>query len=156
MRRITAAGASDATLGDELMQTASLFRGAAAVAAEEIGMARAEESTARQFRSWAKAPDPELAADIRTMVPVFHDRQRNKTKVWAVLGWSTRNLEVEFATPPAALVLQGNVRLDFVPETRPITYPVLAETYVSRLMDGDEFRAHCDQYRTRSEILRHL
>ncbi|PYQ45124.1 MAG: hypothetical protein DMF77_05220 [Acidobacteria bacterium] len=156
MRRITASGASDATLGDELMQAASLFRGAAAVAAEEIGMARAEESTARQFRSWAKAPDPELAADIRAMVPVFHDRQRNKTKVWAVLGWSTRNLEVEFATPPAALVLQGNVRLDFLPETRPLTYPVLAETYVSRLMDGDEFRAHCDQYRTRAQILRHL
>ena len=63
MRRITASGASDATLGDELMQAASLFRGAAAVAAEEIGMARAEESTARQFRTWAKAPDPELAAD---------------------------------------------------------------------------------------------
>ncbi|HEU0106472.1 MAG TPA: hypothetical protein VFT38_09890 [Vicinamibacteria bacterium] len=156
MRRITASGASDATLGDELMQAASLFRGAAAVAAEEIGMARAEESTARQFRSWAKAPDPELATDIRAMVPVFHDRARNKTKVWAVLGWSTRNLEVEFATPPAALVLEGNVRLDFVPETRPITYPVLAEAYVSRLMDGDEFRAHCDQYRTRAEILRHL
>ncbi len=156
MRRITASGASDATLGDELMQAASLFRGAAAVAAEEIGMARAEESTARQFRSWAKAPDPELAADIRTMVPVFHDRERNKTKVWALLGWSTHNLEVEFATPPAARVLQGNVRLDFVPETRPIAYPVLAETYVSRLMDGDEFRAHCDQYRTRAEILRHL
>jgi hypothetical protein len=48
------------------------------------------------------------------------------------------------------------VRLDFVPETHPIAYPVLAETYVSRLMDGDEFRAHCDQYRTRAEILRHL
>jgi hypothetical protein len=156
MRRITASGAADATLGEELMQAASLFRGAAAVAAEELGMARAEESTAGQFRSWAKAPDPELAADIRTMVPVFYDRERNKTKVWAVLGWSTRNLEVEFATPPAAHVLQGHVRLDFVPETHPIAYPVLAETYVSRLMDGDEFRAHCDQYRTRSEILRHL
>jgi hypothetical protein len=156
MRRITASGPSDATLGEELMQAASRFRGAAAVAAEELGLARAEESTARQFRSWAKTADPELAADIRTMVPVFHDRQRNQTKVWAVLGWSTRNLEVEFATPPAARVLQGHVRIDFVPETHPIAYPVLAETYVSRLMDGDEFRAHCDQYRTRSEILRHL
>jgi len=156
MRRITASGAADATLGEELMQAASLFRGAAAVAAEELGLARAEESTAGQFRSWAKAPDPELAADIRTMVPVFYDRERNKTKVWAALGWSTRNLEVEFATPPAAHIRQGHVRLDFVPETHSIAYPVLAETYVSRLMDGDEFRAHCDQYRTRSEILRHL
>jgi hypothetical protein len=156
LRRITAAGPVDASLDDELMEAASLFRGAAAVSAEELGLARAEESTARHFRSWARTPDPELAGDIRTMVPVFHDREKGKTKVWAVLGWSTRSLEVDFATPPAARVLQGHVRLDFLPETHPITYPVLAETWVSRIMDGDEFRAHCDQFRTRSEILRHL
>jgi hypothetical protein len=53
-------------------------------------------------------------------------------------------------------VLQGHVRLEFVPEKHPIAYPVLAETWVSRMMDGDEFRAHCDQFQTRSEILRHL
>lgn len=156
LRRITAAGAADASLDDELMETASLFRGAAAVAAEEMGLARAEESTVRHFRSWAKTPDPELGSDIRAMVPVFYDHERGKTKVWAVLGWSTRDLEVDFATAPAARVLQGHVRLDFVPERHPIAYPVLAETWVSRVMDGEEFRAHCDQFRTRSEILRHL
>jgi hypothetical protein len=121
-----------------------------------MGLARAEESTVRHFRSWAKTPDPELGGDIRTMVPVFYDHERGKTKVWAVLGWSTRDLEVDFATAPAARVLQGHVRLDFVPERHPIAYPVLAETWVSRVMDGEEFRAHCDQFRTRSEILRHL
>jgi hypothetical protein len=156
MRRITAAGVAEASLDDELMETASLFRGAAAVAAEELGLARAEDSTVRHFRSWAKTPDPEVAGDIRTMVPVFHDRERGKTKVWALLGWSSRDLEVDFATTPAARVLQGHVRLDFVAETHPIAYPVLAETWVSRVMDGDEFRAHCDQFQTRAEILRHL
>jgi hypothetical protein len=156
MHRLTSSGAAAATLEDELMELAALLRGAAAVSAEELGLARAEESTARQFRSWAKTPDPELAGDIRTMVPIFYDRDRDKTKVWAVLGWSTRHLEVDFATPPAARVLQGHVRLDFEPERHPIAYPVLAEAWVSRMMDGDEFRAHCDRYRTRSEILRHL
>jgi hypothetical protein len=156
LRRITASGPVAASLDDELMEAASLFRGAAAVSAEELGMARAEESTARHFRSWARTPDPELAGDIRGMVPIFHDREKGKTKVWAVLGWSTRNLDVDFATPPAARVLQGHVRLDYAPETHPIAYPVLAESWVSRVMDGDEFRAHCDQYQTRSEILRHL
>jgi hypothetical protein len=156
MRRITTAGLAEAGLDDELMETAALFRGAAAVAAEELGLARAEDSTVRHFRAWARTPDPEVAGDIRTMVPVFHDRERGKTKVWAVLGWSKRDLEIDFATAPAARVLQGHVRLDFVPERHPIAYPVLAETWVSRMMDRDEFRAHCDQFQTRSEILRHL
>jgi hypothetical protein len=156
MRRITTAGLADASLDDELMETAAVFRGAAAVAAEELGLARAEEQTARHFRAWARTRDAEPAGDIRTMVPVFYDRERGKTKVWAVLGWSARDLEVDFATAPAARVLQGHVRLDFVPEKHPIAYPVLAETWVSRMMDGDEFRAHCDQFQTRSEILRHL
>jgi len=156
MRRLTAAGPAEASLDQELLEAASLFRGAAAVSAEELGLARAEEAAARHFRSWAKSPDPDLAGDIRTMVPVFYDRDRGKTKVWAVLGWSTRTLEADFATAPDARVLQGHVRLDLEPETHPIAYPVLAETWVSRVMDGDEFRAHCDQFQTRSEILRHL
>ena len=156
MRRLTARGVAEASLDDELMETAALFRGAAAVAAEELGLARAEEQTARHFRAWARTRHAELAGDIRAMVPVFHDRERGKTKVWAVLGWSARDLEVDFATAPAARVLQGHVRLDFVPESHPIAYPVLAEAWVSRMMDGDEFRAHCDQFQTRSEILRHL
>jgi hypothetical protein len=156
MRRLTTAGPAGSSLDVELMETAAIFRGAAAVSAEELGLARAEESTAGHFRSWAQRPDPELAGDIRTMMPVFYDRDRDKTKVWAVLGWSTRKLEIDFATPPAARILQGHVRLDLEAETHPIAYPVLAETWVSRVMDGDEFRAHCDQFQTRSEILRHL
>jgi hypothetical protein len=156
IRRITTTGPAEASLDQELLETASLFRGAAAVSAEELGLARADEATVRHFRAWAKSPDPDLSADIRTMVPVFYDRDRDKTKVWAVLGWSTRRLEADFATAPDARVLQGHVHLDLEAETHPIAYPVLAETWVSRLMDGDEFRAHCDQFQTRSEILRHL
>ena len=35
-------------------------------------------------------------------------------------------------------------------------YPVTAEAYVGDLMDREQFRAHCDRYQTRSEILENL
>jgi hypothetical protein len=49
MRRLTAAGPAEASLDQELLEAASLFRGAAAVSAEELGLARAEEAAARHF-----------------------------------------------------------------------------------------------------------
>ena len=37
-----------------------------------------------------------------------------------------------------------------------IAYPVTAEAYVSQVLDREAFRRHCDQYRTQTEILKHL
>ena len=34
--------------------------------------------------------------------------------------------------------------------------PVLAEVYVTRLLDRDEFRRHCDRHKTRDAILANL
>jgi hypothetical protein len=132
----------------------ALFRGAAAVAGEELGLKTATGTEAEHFRAWAKAPD--IGQDVRMMVPVFFDIGRQKTKVWAILGWATRLLEVSFATPPTAHVVKGRPHVRFASTFRQIAYPVFAETYVTRLLDRDEFRAHCDRYRTRSEILQHL
>jgi hypothetical protein len=53
-------------------------------------------------------------------------------------------------------VITGRPRIDFCPAFKQIAYPVFAEAYVSRLLDRDEFRAHCDRYRTRTRILEHL
>ena len=36
------------------------------------------------------------------MVPVFHDVGRDMTKVWAILGWDVRELNVSFSVPPPA------------------------------------------------------
>lgn len=35
-------------------------------------------------------------------------------------------------------------------------YPVSAEVYVSHLLNREEFQNHCDQYRTKEEILVNL
>ena len=131
-----------------------LFRGAAAVVGHELGMAVAAGPEATTFREWAIAPA--AAEDVRMMVPVFFDIERDRTKVWAILGWGTRDLHVSFATPPAAHVLRGRAKVVFGPTYKPIAYPVFVETYVERVLDRDEFRAHCDRYKTRSGILENL
>jgi len=93
--------------------------------------------------------------DIRMMVPVFYDIGRKQMKVWAVLGWATRQLTAEFATPPVVVEIENGHRVQFTSTHRPLAYPVFAEAYVSRL-DRNEFRAHCDRYKTQAGILEHL
>ena len=90
------------------------------------------------------------------MVPVFFDVGRGKTKVWAILGWAARDLHVSFDTTPEAHVLRGGAQVRFGSTEGRIAYPVFVETYVKRLLDRDEFRAHCDRYQTRSRILENL
>jgi hypothetical protein len=153
MRRMTAAGPVAASLDQELTEVSALFDGAAAAADAELGIAPAEASTVEGFRSWTGRADPDLDADIRMMVPVFHDLGRRRTKVWAILGWSQRQLDVGFAVPPHVLDVSPRARVAFGGEYHRVAYPIFAEVYVSRLLDRDEFRRHCDRYRTRSAIL---
>jgi hypothetical protein len=154
MRRLTPGGPVSRSLDEELAGMTALFRGAAAVTGHELGMEPATDPEAGGFRHWAQSPD--IAEDIRMMVPVFYDVGRRKTKVWAILGWATRELVVSFGTPPAAQVLNGRVKIRFGSIYRKIAYPVFAEAYVSRLLDRDEFRAHCERYKTRDRILQDL
>jgi hypothetical protein len=154
MHRLTPGGSVSRSLDEELDEMTALFQGAAAVAGRELGMAPATDDETSRFRQWATRPD--IAEDIRMMVPVFYDIGRRKTKVWAILGWVTDTLIVSFGTPPAAQVLKGRLEIRFRSHYRRIAYPVFAEAYVSRLLDRDEFRAHCDRYKTRSRILENL
>jgi hypothetical protein len=63
---------------------------------------------------------------------------------------------VSFDTPPGVEVVRGDVDVNMGGSAYALAYPVFAETYVSRLLNRDEFRAHCDRYRTQSAILAHL
>lgn len=97
------------------------------------------------------------------MVPVFYDLKRAKTKVWVMLGWGRRNLIANFAAPPSYAVYdaQGqaaaaSVRVKFAAETQPLVYPVMAEVYVAKILDREEFRRHCDRYKTYAAILANL
>jgi len=154
MHRQTANGPARRSLDDELSEMTDLFHDAAAVAGHELGMAPATQQQFSRLQSWAKGPD--IGEDIRMMVPVFHDIGRGKTKVWAILGWAVRHLTVEFDTPPAVHVLKGRPKIEFAHASYRVAFPILAEAYVTRLLNRDEFRAHCDRYGTRSRILQNL
>lgn len=171
LHRQTAAGPVAIDLATELRQMESLCAGAAIAVGRELGVelpARAGQDVAadvKVFQDWkAKlASDPDLGGDARVMVPVFYDRGRNLTKVWAVLGWAVRPVRFEYATPPPATITRNgqpvdpkDVEMVFEDTHRPIAYPVTAEVYVKTPLDRAEFRALCDRYKTRTAILQHL
>ena len=186
MRRITPEGPVDVKLREELDHIAALFYGASVIAARELGFTneqrcaletselavaaqpsssrlgsgRGPEADARQFKDWARmlSQDVDLRGDARMMVPVFHDLQRRKTKVWAFLGWSRLPLTIQFDRRPEMrafdwLGREAGVKLEMQAQLEPLAIPVTAEVYVSSPMDREEFRAHCDRYKTEREIL---
>lgn len=172
MWRMTATGPVRTSLGEELEGMRSLFVGAHVLACRQLGMppdrsARAEGSAAiERLETWRKAlaSDPDLSSDTRMMVPLFFDQLRGQTKVLVVLGWAQRSLSVGFDTPPVVTVRKAaNGRIarshppvKFVGTNVTIQFPVMAEVYVSRILDRDEFRRLCDQHRTRAAILQAL
>ncbi len=173
LHRLTETGSVPTCLAEELDDMEALFLGAHVVVSKELGLAPdpvvgSEVSAikaADRFTSWVRQlnSDSDLSKDMRTMVPVFTDRETGKVKIWAFLGWSRRPIWVEFARAPKATILDlndrppnecVNVRWDDLSAELP--YPVTAELYVDRLLNRDEFRRLCDACSTRSEILRRL
>jgi hypothetical protein len=137
---------------------------------QELGMGLPDggDAAACRFSGWrAKVrSDAEVGRDARMMVPVFHDVQRRKTKVWALLGWGTTTVDVTYRVPPTVVGIEALAGEGQPPGKPPpvlfsgdrqeFAVPVTAEVYVSRLLDRNEFRLHCDQYRTRDAILANL
>jgi hypothetical protein len=172
MRRIVPEGSSPRSLEEELSEMQGLFRGARVVASREIGLSPSTapagaDVDAERLSSWSKAlpSDPDLGRDLRMMVPVFYDQDRRKTKVWLFLGWVSRPTTVDFAVAPTAEIFDATGRklgpsdgpqLSFLEEAHDLVYPVTAEVYVGRILNREEFRKHCDTYKTRSAILAKL
>jgi hypothetical protein len=144
-----------------------------------------DEKDAAQFASWRAnlAADGDVSRDCRMMVPVFFDLLRRKTKVWVFLGWRTVPVDVGYRTAPQVLGVErdpepepvgrlgalrrkfrtpprsqptGPPPVEFSGERYEFAVPVMAEVYVARLFDRDEFRRHCDHYKTRDAILANL
>ena len=113
--------------------------------------------TVKSFQRWARTmnADPDVGRDARMMVPVFFDRGRRKTKVWVFLGWSQRPVHFWFATPPRSrsprtASPRRPMKSEWNSEHTSVSlaYPVTAEVYVDRILDRDEFRRHCDRFKT--------
>jgi hypothetical protein len=164
MRRLTPEGPVEEDLDEEISFMEALFDGAARVCAREIGAGEeAAAGESRTFRNWKPRRDPDLGQDIRMMVPVFYDVARQKTKVWAVLGWSERELEVSYRRRPAVVVrdrsgadVTADYDVHFAGDFRRVPFPEVAEVYVDRVLDRAAFRALCDRHGTREAILEAL
>lgn len=179
MHRLTAAGSVRPSLVEELRTMESLFYGAHVSVCRQLGVApttspyigsgKGNDTDTNVFTAWRGnlASDADIGQDSRMMVPVFYDVQRKKTKVWAFLGWASRPLKVDFDRPPAATIFDTKgmqvqagaadaPRLVFHDTNYFLAYPVTAEVYVTKILNRDEFRAHCDQHKTRSAILANL
>jgi hypothetical protein len=168
LRWRTADGSVVAPLGEALAAVESLFRGAYATSCREIGLAHGLPNVGQdeaRFSRWADnlAADPDVAQDARMMVPVFYDVGRRKMKVWVFLGWERWPASVTFVSRPCFLSCHrpNGERtepppIEFIGETHALATPVTAEVYVERLLDRNEFRAHCDRHRTRQAILARL
>ncbi len=176
IHRLTASGPVKKDLSLELKEMEALFYGAALIVANETGCAlqitnrdgsgNGRNNDIEFARRWMNhlSDDPDVSRDNRMMVPVFYDIQKSMTKVWVVLGYEKKSVEVGFKSTPPITVFDGNgkkidaSRLDvhYNDQVRSLWYPVFAEIYVKNILDRDEFRKLCDRYATRPEILKAL
>jgi hypothetical protein len=182
LHRQTPPGAGPVTAGlaAELETMEALFAGASAAVSHDLGIvapiaiapptnaagrARDPAADRETFLRWATSAsaDPDLNRDLRMMVPVFFDRARGKSKVWVFLGWSERPVTFSFAQPPAVTVTRDGrpatrdeAVVEFADSGATLAYPVTAEVYVDRILNRDEFRSHCNRYKTPSAILANL
>ncbi|KAF0245572.1 MAG: hypothetical protein FD180_1440 [Planctomycetota bacterium] len=176
LRRMTADGPVAASLGEELASIEQLFFGAHVASCHEIGLApdpQAPPGSGTAFGKWVEklAEDPDLKQDNRMMVPVFYDLARRQTKVWAFLGWTSRPLTAQFKTRPKVEVLATAEKkgwfgfggrkaeapgFDFEDASYALIYPVTAEVYVTKRLNREEFRAHCDRYKSSKELVASL
>jgi hypothetical protein len=169
MHRLTSNGEFKAGLLEELLFIQELFEGASATARTELGIGLPNDRAAavRRFSEWrAKlSSDADVSRDARMMVPVYYDVQRKKTKVWAFLGWKTVEVDAEYRVPPMVLSIEPLTGTGGPDEPPPVLFcgerneladAVMAEVYVQRLLDRNEFRRHCDRYKTKEAILANL
>ena len=177
LHRLTATGPVEMNLADELDQMERLFSGAYVVACREIGMneelpkdlgeGQSADEQGATFLRWVASlsSDPDLAPDSRMMVPVFFDQERQKTKVWVMLGWEQANCAFGYVQEPGVKITDPDgkpVAGDNAPEVyfsgthRALATPVFAEVYVTKLLNRTEFRRHCDTYQTKAAILANL
>ena len=153
------------SLGEELVAFERLFTGAYARACAETGTPAGGlpglDVADTAFTSWAQqtATDPDLARDVRMMVPVSTD-PAGRVRVWCFLGWATDDLAIHFATPPVVTrrrtgtdVTGARPEVTFGPQTATAAYPVFAEVWTTKVLDRAEFRRLCDEKQTKAAIL---
>ena len=165
--RLTPRGETGGPLLDEMITMEKLYTGAWAVVLDELGMtpddrtveARSLTAARAAARSWASShrSDSDLAEDVRMMVPLFRDIERDEFHVLAIVGIEQRNLQVSFVERPKVMVRDRRGRsaepdIQWSDARYPLARPVTLTCRTKRLLDRDQFRAVCDRAGAVAEI----
>ena len=172
-KRLTETGPVELNLLDELNWMIKLFYGAFCQSSLELGipvdsefdLLLGEAECQKLLSTWyssAASNDADLSQDVRMMVPVFYDAERGLIKVWLFMGWTESQVQISFRDIPELIAINGKVPdtheydIVYAPTYKRAAYPAFAEVYVSRLLNRDEFRAHCDRHRSIEQIISNL
>ncbi|WP_342376080.1 hypothetical protein NVS55_33110 [Myxococcus stipitatus] len=165
--RLKPKGTHEESLWDELVWMEQLFRGAHAIARNELGfgpVSEADLSAARLTRRWMRTyhEDPDVVSDPRCVVPLFFDAERRQTQALAVMGFLSTPVKARFLRKPKVTVHgpPPSPPWTTTPRFETCTFNTLClvteEVYVDTVPDRDEFRALCDQHYTRDAIVKAL
>jgi len=164
-------GTREATLAEELEAIRLRFYGFYLVSCEDIGMKPQladdepiDQAAARSMAlEWLGDLDKnsDLACDTRVSVPIYVDPLSRKTRLWATLGVRLAPLKAEYARPPKLRPKDDKGPWqDAQPHQLSPAEPLICvdefaefELAGSTTMTREEFRARCDRYTTKEEIL---
>ncbi len=157
-------GDTGVSILDELIGMERLYVGAWAIVHDEIGMpikvADATElawihSARADARAWRirHLNDPDLAEDVRMMVPLYFDIERKEWEVLAMLGYEQRNLRATFEVKPDVTIRdsRGELRQHEIVWSRnsfPLPRPVTVTCRTRRLLNREQFRGLCKEHVT--------
>jgi hypothetical protein len=171
-------GQRELNLDAELLRMRDLFYGLYLVSAEDIGLRPAltkeeEPDCERCYKLAAEwlpkaFADPDLAIDTRVCVPIFPDRSRGVTRIWATLGVRLAHLDAEYLRPPSVAQaprpdadpkeraawrelrmdeLEASHYLIAVDEFAEVELPVM------HALSREDLRAVCDREKTKDAII---
>ena len=166
--RIRQRGPVDNDLHNELVEMELLFLGAYLISCDEVGhpaeangyTAFEREAAVARTRSWLRRwrQDADLAMDLRMMIPVGRDPERGTVRVHAVVGVTTRDLQVRFVREPKVRVRAdvpgsgSDPEVTWVTQTVPIATLSVITCDVHEVLDDRRFRALCEREVTMARV----
>jgi hypothetical protein len=171
-------GQRDLDLDAELLHMRDLFYGLYLVSAEDIGLkpvlTKEEEPECKRWYELAVKwlpnafVDPDLAVDTRVAVPIYPDRARGVTRIWATLGVRLAHLDAEYVRPPSVGAAQKpdsnpkervewrQLGLDEVTSSHYlIAVDEFAEVELAgmHVLSREDLRAVCDSEKTKEAVI---
>lgn len=150
-------------VADAIGEMSTLFAGASLLAAEDLGQAHDDDRLARLCRSRARGfcaawqADPDIATDVRMMVPLYFDLSRKRTRVSVVCGFGSSAVEARFASRPDVRVrnrlgLPSRAHITWENSIYDTVHPVSFECDVREVLNRDDLRKMADEHRTPTSL----